>query len=562
MDDDIANAINSLEGDSADSVVPAADLGSLGAEDTNMPPIFRPDDLIAEPKSTETPVIGATVSEEEVPTEVPIDENSVEVNENEAPEQPAAEVPASSLGQTFAPMPQVPTETPPVAVPPVPIGVPREPIRDTYVNPAMVPDPLSEGKQVDSRGMSVAVDGTLIERPTGDASVKTSSISGNKTLKNILLYSGLAVFLIVIVVAGYFGYQAYQASNNLRILQGSLSQISSLPKMSSDLSLSTTGFAIKGKLEVDGDQNVRATITDENLPGSLVYIKKKDALYIADPENSKFSSKKYTEYKNAWKAVTDAKTVGFDVSQLVPQKSWLNASTAKVFTRESNETVNGKRQYRFAFLVSSEMIDALKANLAGNSSGVELKVDESATKAEIWIDATTGRITKIDARAVATVTSSGDAAKNVQGVDMKYTFSWQQSFDYSFNDAIKLPIGARIINSTDAAAAYDENFGTGAENKTKDTALRSDISVLQTALEQYKSDEGAYPAATDINELMAIFTAGDDPYLTSDYNVGSINYEYDVKTGKYKFSFRLNNQNQTGANITGSAPNKVYAVGN
>ncbi len=551
MDDDIANAINSLEGDAAGGLTPAADLPSPSTADTNMPPIFRPDDMVAEPEIVVAPV-----------PEAP-EENSTAPTVEEGASEGQAEAEQPSMEQTYAPMPQVPTEAP-VAIPSAPVGVPREPIRDSYNSPAMVADPLLEKDSMDSRGMSVAVDGTLIERPASVPVEKSFTASGKKAYKKVLMYSGLVVLLVAISVGGFLGFRAYQTSNNQKILQGAVAQLAALPKMSSKLDLSATGFTAKGKLEVDSDQNVRLTLTEAGLPGSLVYLKKKDTLYIADAENSKLSTKKFTEYKNAWKAATNSEAMGADTAQLLPQKSWLTASSARGFTRGSDEVVEGKKQYRFIFVPTTEQIGAIKDSLEGGKSGVDITVDEAATRADVWIDAASGRVSKLDIRAAAKLAATGDTASATtsQGMETSYTLSWQQSFNYDFNEAIKLPIGARIINTTDAAAAYDENFGTGAANKAKDETIKAEITTLKTAVEQYKKDKGSYPTAVDATELLTVLTAGDNPYLTSDYDITNINYEYDAKTSKYKFGFRLNNQNESGANITGSAPNKVYTVSN
>jgi len=101
--------------------------------------------------------------------------------------------------------------------------------------------------------------------------------------------------------------------------------------------------------------------------------------------------------------------------------------------------------------------------------------------------------------------------------------------------------------------------GTSANNKAQDAKGKAVVHEVQNALEQYFLDNNStYPAAAD---AAAMKTALVDAELLSDSsNVTGLTYTHTASPESYTLSFVLKNQNDTGDNVTGTKPNKVYSV--
>lgn len=100
--------------------------------------------------------------------------------------------------------------------------------------------------------------------------------------------------------------------------------------------------------------------------------------------------------------------------------------------------------------------------------------------------------------------------------------------------------------------------GTSANNKAQDAKQKAIVHEVQNALEQYFLDNNsAYPASAD---AAAMKTALVDADLLGNVSVDLLTYVHTASPEGYTLSFMLKNQNDSGDNITGTNPNKVYAV--
>jgi type II secretion system protein G len=101
--------------------------------------------------------------------------------------------------------------------------------------------------------------------------------------------------------------------------------------------------------------------------------------------------------------------------------------------------------------------------------------------------------------------------------------------------------------------------GTSATNKAQDAKSKSVVSEVQNALEQYFLDNNStYPAAADAATLKTTLVGA--KLLTDSTNVTGLTYTHTASPEGYTLSFVLKNQNDSGDNVTGTSPNKIYSV--
>jgi prepilin-type N-terminal cleavage/methylation domain-containing protein len=102
-------------------------------------------------------------------------------------------------------------------------------------------------------------------------------------------------------------------------------------------------------------------------------------------------------------------------------------------------------------------------------------------------------------------------------------------------------------------------IGTNATNKSQDAKEKSVVSSVQNALEQYFLDNNSiYPAAADVATMKTDLVNA--KLLTSTTDVTGLTYAHTTSPEGYTLSFPLKNQNDSGDNVTGTSPNKVYQV--
>ena len=101
--------------------------------------------------------------------------------------------------------------------------------------------------------------------------------------------------------------------------------------------------------------------------------------------------------------------------------------------------------------------------------------------------------------------------------------------------------------------------GTSATNKAKDATSKSSVEAVQSSLEQYFLDNNStYPAAADAATLKT--TLVNVKLLGSTVDVTGLTYTHTSSPEGYTLSFVLKNQNDTGTNVSGTSPNKIYSV--
>ena len=98
--------------------------------------------------------------------------------------------------------------------------------------------------------------------------------------------------------------------------------------------------------------------------------------------------------------------------------------------------------------------------------------------------------------------------------------------------------------------------GTSSRKKANDAKKKSTVHEIQNALEQYFVDNNAYPAA------VANLTTTDPPLLGSTVDTASYTYTPANTNTTYTLSFVLENQGDSGYNVTGTSPAKAYTVTN
>ena len=100
--------------------------------------------------------------------------------------------------------------------------------------------------------------------------------------------------------------------------------------------------------------------------------------------------------------------------------------------------------------------------------------------------------------------------------------------------------------------------GTSANNKAQDAKNKAVVHEVQNALEQYFLDNNStYPSSADAAALKTDLVAAE--LLGASANVTDLDYEHLTPEG-YNLSFTLRNQNDSGDNVTGAKPDKIYVV--
>ena len=101
--------------------------------------------------------------------------------------------------------------------------------------------------------------------------------------------------------------------------------------------------------------------------------------------------------------------------------------------------------------------------------------------------------------------------------------------------------------------------GTSANNKAQDAKQKAIVHEVQNALEQYFLDNNStYPAAADAAAMKTALVTAE--LLGSDVDVDSLTYVHTASPEGYTLSFILKNQNDSGDNVSGTKPGKIYSV--
>jgi type II secretion system protein G len=100
--------------------------------------------------------------------------------------------------------------------------------------------------------------------------------------------------------------------------------------------------------------------------------------------------------------------------------------------------------------------------------------------------------------------------------------------------------------------------GTSSRHKANDAKQKSIVHEVQNALEQYFSDNNAYPTG-DAAAMKTALTGAN--VLGSDVNVTKLTYTHDAGPPEcYTVQFTLENQGDSGDNVSGTSPNKIFSV--
>ena len=101
--------------------------------------------------------------------------------------------------------------------------------------------------------------------------------------------------------------------------------------------------------------------------------------------------------------------------------------------------------------------------------------------------------------------------------------------------------------------------GTSANNKAQDAKSKANVHEVQNALEQYFLDnKSVYPQVTTIADMKTALV--DAKLLSDSTNVTGLKYDDTIPVGGYTLSFVLKNQQDSGDNVTGTSPDKIYSV--
>ena len=101
--------------------------------------------------------------------------------------------------------------------------------------------------------------------------------------------------------------------------------------------------------------------------------------------------------------------------------------------------------------------------------------------------------------------------------------------------------------------------GNSANNKAQDAKQKAIVHEVQNSLEQYFLDNNsAYPAAADADAMKTTLVGAD--LLGAGVNVDALTYAHTASPEAYTLSFVLKNQNDSGDNVSGTSPAKVYSV--
>lgn len=96
--------------------------------------------------------------------------------------------------------------------------------------------------------------------------------------------------------------------------------------------------------------------------------------------------------------------------------------------------------------------------------------------------------------------------------------------------------------------------GSSSKKKANDSKKKATTHEIQNALELYFADNDAYPAA------LADLKATTPPLLAASLVLVPFTYTPANANTTYTLSFVLENQGDSGDNVSGVAPNKIYSV--
>ncbi len=471
---------------------------------TNMPPIFRPEDIqdsVAVPE-----VVASPLPESEIPSmDVPL----VADPPDAVPSSAADEMESLAEPETYyAPMPQIPEE---VAPAPKTEPIPRSYVAMAPPNPAMVADPLMHEDVFVAQGSSVAVDGSIIPPKPQAAAPAPPRPSFMKTrLAKILGYVSLGIFVVGSLVGGYFGYQSYATQKSAQTLAAAMKALFTTTGVEHSIVITDSAGQTKYTYDIDASGNQRLSGGGKE-PISAVYLKAKDTIYYSV---NAAGTPKYNEIK---KVAAGIDFIGNSYANLKPALAGeLLSSSATISRLKSggSELVEGKDAYKFTYTATTDELDILLEELIGESYPGTLVASDKVS-IDVFVDKKLGKILKITGKFEGTTAAKSssvvpaDGEDNVtQGITIKPNFSFDWTVNYAYAETIKLPIGSKIASSMTLEKLYDDNFGSGFQNKSKDSSEIANASEIDYAVTQYFIDNGDYPAATNIDELVAILSAG------------------------------------------------------
>jgi hypothetical protein len=521
------------------------------ADAISEPQVAAVEEPVVEPLSQTVEAPAIVLPEAEMLPEAPVFAEPP-VFEPVAPmEVPLEAVPSE---QIYAPLPQLASQETPV---PQPAYTP---------NPAMVADPLYQDAYV-PEVQRVAVDGSMNTGTPSDSSATAmkAPVQNSSLVRKIITYSVLAIIGISVVVGGYFGYKAYAEQNNLSILSKAAKAIVTAKGINENIEITSGSTTSKLIYDVDTDNNKRLLAVIGPDKYALIKTKAKDSLYFGsstslDPEKIKT----FTEYSGLTSTSEFVTSSYLDITKLLDVSAIFTKDSLKFIKSEGSESIDGKSSYKYTFSPSQDMVKAYYEGLSKTTETSAIPTYPESVVITIWIDKTSGNLVKLSGTSKVADTGTAPAASTAniltQGIDSLLNSTFSLTVKYGITETVKLPIGSKITSKIDLKKVYEDNLGAGAESKAKDASLKATVDALKTAITAYLVDTSNYPTATNATELLTLLNAGDNPYLTSDFDVTNIDYTYDPETSKYTISYVLNYQDATGENITGAAPNKTYTV--
>jgi len=476
------------------------------------------------------------------------------------------------------PIPQYsPEPTPPVVTEPVPQVQEYTPEATTYApQPEMTVEMPVSPEEPTVMPMSQNMDTQFQNMPTVQPYAAAPIATQNPFLafwgrykKLIVIIGGSLLALAILGAGGYYGYRFYTFSSNANILVKAGENLSSSKEMSTKATIGVDAFSITAKLDVDKDQDLRLTVDNSMMPITAYYLQKKDTLYIKDFTSSFFgssttdTSKDYLAYTNVKKALDVVSKTYVNLKDVNPKNNYFTPANMQFIKRESDESVGGRGLYKFTFTPTKAFLDKVIADLKSDKT-TQLGYDVSNTSlnASIWIDKSSMQVQKVEGDVSVSIKYTGSAIDSSYSMpDQNFKLHWSEEFTYNMKEDIKLPSGAKMVTTTDLSTLVnDANSATGSANtKATDAKMKAVAHETQNALEQYFLDNSStYPVAVGASNLKTVLVSSN--LLSGSTDLTGMTYIHTASPEGYELSFVLANQDDSGDNVSGISPNKIYTV--
>lgn len=394
-----------------------------------------------------------------------------------------------------------------------------------------------------------------------------------KYKKRLIILGSAFLVLVVLSLIGYFGYRYYVNASDSRILQKAAQNVIDGNNMTTEVNVGAMGVSVAAVLDVDKDQNLHFKLKNDLIPMDLYYIKKEDKAYMGsdsydyssglDTTTEPTKTKKYTVYTNVQKAIDSYTSKNLSPSVLAPNKNYFTVDNQKYMKRLADEKQDGKELYKFSFTPDKDYINKTLNEAKKTTDALPFSINDANIKIDFLIDKADYKLYKITG-SIKLGVETKDKEAALSSLDLsKIEVTWDQKFSYDFKGKISTPKDGKIESTEDLGDLLDPNVQN---SKADDAKAKAEVHEIQTALEQYFVDNNNYPSNLVALKTPPVSDTDSEyasAYLYSDLDLK--NYTYKT-TGNppssYTLSVKLKNQKDSGSNIVGNSPNKLYQVTN